>query len=234
MVVTIHQPEHLPWFGFCHKAAQADVFVLLDNVQFRKNYFQNRNRILGPNGPLWITVPVLLKGHTKKTIREMEINNGVSWSEKWWKSLFYSYKSCKFFDEYAAFFESIPRRPWHYLAELNEAIIHYLFDALGLRCQILRASSLPVHGSRSALLRDICTYLGADVYLAGQYGRDYLDEALFQEKEIGVRYHAFTHPVYPQRDSREFVTNLSVVDLLFNCGPQSGEVIRSAALEVTE
>jgi len=229
MVVTIHQPEHLPWLGFCHKATLADVLVLLDVVQFRKNYFQNRNRILGPNGPMWVTVPVLLRGHTRRTIAEMEIHNGVPWAQTWWRSLLHAYRRAPYFEAHAPFFESVAGRSWTRLADLNVAIIEYLFDALEIRCRLVRASSLPVAGARSELLLDICARLGASTYLAGQHGRDYLDESIFAARSIGVRHHAFTHPTYPQAPGAPFVSNLSVVDLLFRCGPKSGAILRGAA-----
>jgi hypothetical protein len=229
VVVTIHQPEHLPWLGFCHKATLADVFVLLDVVQFRKNYFQNRNRILGPNGPMWLTVPVLLRGHTRKTIAEMEIHNGVPWSQKWWRSLRHAYGGAPYFDAHAAFFESVAARRWTRLADLNVALIEYLFDALQVRCRLVRASALSVAGARSELLLDICARLGASAYLAGQHGRDYLDESLFDARGIEVRYHAFAHPSYPQKHGGPFVSHLSVVDLLFQCGPNSSAILRGTA-----
>ena len=228
MIVTIHQPEHLPWLGFCHKAAQADVLVLLDNVQYRKNYFQNRNRILSTSGPAWLTVPVLLRGHTERTIAQTEIHNGVPWARKWWLSLAHAYRAAPFFDAHAPFFEAVAAREWRLLADLNEAIIRYLFDALEIRCALMRASVLPVAGARSALLADICRQLGASTYLAGRHGRDYLDGALFERAGIAVRDHAFAHPTYSQGRGDAFVPNLSVVDLLFQCGPQSRAILTGA------
>lgn len=225
MIVTIHQPEHLPWLGFCHKATQAEIFVLLDNVQYRKNYFQNRNRILGANGPLWVTVPVLQRGHTQKTIGEMEIDNDGRWRRKWWMSIYHAYGRAPFFERYGGFFEALMDREWRYLADLNEEIIRFLFDALNIRCRLLRASTLPVEGSRSELLLAICRHLGAGTYLAGQHGREYLDEELFKLAGVSVMYHAFEHPRYPQGPAAEFVPNLSVVDLLFRHGPRSRAIL---------
>src|SRR5438094_6663058 len=87
VIATIHQPEHLPWLGFFNKADQADVLVLLDTVQFRKGYFQNRNRILGPNGLQWLTVPVILRGHTTRMLVDMEISNQEEWWSKHWMTI---------------------------------------------------------------------------------------------------------------------------------------------------
>ena len=227
MVVTIHQPEHLPWLGFCHKASQADLFVLLDNVQYRKNYFQNRNRILGVNGPMWVTVPVLSRGHTESTILDMRIDNTGPWLKKWWKSLYFTYKNAPFFEPDAAFFEDLSRRTWTSLVEFNVTILSHVLEAFEIRCPVVRASTLPVSGTRSDLLLDICRHVGATTYLAGQSGRDYLREDLFTAAGLAVRYHAFTHPVYPQGRNGAFVPFLSSVDLLWTCGPESARILRT-------
>lgn len=228
MIVTIHQPEHLPWLGFFHKADQADVLVLLDTVQFRKNYVQNRNRILGAGGPMWLTVPVLVKGHMSGTIASLRINNEVDWRAKHWKSLQHSYGRHPFFAEYREFFEGFYRRRWELLCTLNMAAIDFLLAALSLRKKIIKASDLPVEGASTELLLAICRHLGATVYLSGPTGRAYLNESSFAQAGIVVRYHQFQHPVYPQLRAKEFVSHLSVVDLLFNAGPRSIDVIRNA------
>lgn len=228
MIVTVHQPEHMPYLGFCHKASLADVLVLLDVVQYRKNYFQNRNRILGGNGPMWLTVPVHVPGHMDKVIGDMEIDHDQKWAPRWWKSLYFSYKNTPYFDEHAPFFSSLIEQPILRLADLNERIIRYLFEALGIGCRVVRASDLTVSGTRSALLAEICGQLGAGSYLAGQSGKDYLDESLFAARGIAVAHHEFHHPVYDQGRS-DFVPYLSVVDLLFRQGPASLGVITSAS-----
>lgn len=229
MIVTIHQPEHLPWLGFFNKVDQADLFVLLDVVQFRKNYFQNRNRVLGANGPIWLTVPVLTEGHTEKTIKDMQINNATNWRDKYWKSIYYSYKKHPYFDDCAPFFEETLAKEWLLLAELNESIIRFLCNSLGIKTKIIRASELNPAGSSSELLLDVCRKTGADIYLAGQTAKEYLDESIFKDESIEVRYHRFEHPVYPQLSQTEFVSHLSTLDLLFNCGPESLEIIRQGS-----
>lgn len=79
MIITIHQPEHLPWLGLFNKIAKAEAFVILDCVQYEKNYFQNRNHILGSNGVQWLSVPVSTKGHVEGTIAMTEISLAGGW-----------------------------------------------------------------------------------------------------------------------------------------------------------
>jgi len=226
MIVTIHQPEHLPWLGFFHKILSADLFVVLDNVQYRKNYFQNRNRIFTPNGPVWVTVPVRTKGHTSATIAEMKIaHNGGRWQRKYWKTLEQAYKKHPYYELYAPGLREILFGQWDLLADLNMALIEFLLQALGREVKMLRASHLGVEGTSSRLLLEICRQVGASTYLSGPSGRDYLDESLFHAEGIDVRYHDFQHPVYPQKGAENFIPNLSVVDLLMNAGASAVEIL---------
>ena len=229
MIVTIHQPEHLPWLGFFNKIDQADVLVLLDNVPFRTNYFQNRNRILGVAGPMWLTVPVAQHGHLDRPMRTIEISGDATWRRKHWRTINQSYSKHPYFGQHAAFFEELYARQWTRLTELNETIIKHLVGALGIRTVLRRASDLNVEGSSTHLLLAICKKLGADLYLAGQSAPQYLDAELFESAGVSVRYHSFEHPTYPQHDREEFVSHLSTVDLVFNCGPESLSIIRSGS-----
>ncbi len=230
MLVTIHQPEHLPWLGFLNKADQADLLVLLDVVQFRTNYFQNRNRILTAQGIAWLTVPVLTKGHIDGTLADLQINNGDRrWAERCWKTIQLSYHKHPFFERYAAFLEETYSRPWERLVDLNEHLIRWLFQALGIRTPVVRASELHVQGASSQLLLDICLATGATSYLAGQLAGNYLDESLFAAHGVAVRHHDFHHPTYQQHGRAEFTSHLSGMDLLFNCGEESLGIVREGS-----
>jgi hypothetical protein len=220
LIVTIHQPEHLPWLGFFDKIAAADIYVCLDTVQFRKNYFQNRNRILTRSGPVWVTVPIKVKGHLSGRIADLEIAEDGRWAKKYWRTVTQSYGRHPFFDEYGPAFGQIISRSWPGLRDLNLALIALFLEALGLERTMILASDLGVTGQSTALLLDICRKLGADVYLSGPMGENYLDESEFEAAGIAVRYHRFDHPVYPQLGRDEFVDKLSAFDLLMNHGPE--------------
>jgi hypothetical protein len=228
MIVTIHQPEHLPWLGFFDKMRQADVFVLLDTVQFSKGDFQNRNRIKAQNGATWLTIPILKKGKSKQRIIGVEISNDRDWANRCWTLIDESYKDAPHFAEHRSFFEDLYAREWSKLVDLNTVIIRYLIDALALRCQVIAASELEIHEQGGTdLLVGICGALDADVYLSGSQGRTYLDESCFAKHGIEVRYQEFRHPVYPQLWG-DFLSQMSTIDLLFNCGASSLEVIEAA------
>jgi hypothetical protein len=222
--VAIHQPEAFPWLGFFDKLARADVLVLLDSVQFRKNYFQNRNRIRTADGWVWITVPVLTAGRASQDIAAVEINATVDWRAKIRRAVTLHYGRARHFAALRGPLFEILERPWERLAELNLAVIAWLAEALGIRRRMVRASELGAAGARSELLVDLCGRLGATEYISGISGRTYLDESLFVKAGIAVRYQEFHHPVYPQC-YEPFVPCMSALDLLFTHGPEAGPLL---------
>jgi hypothetical protein len=219
MRVAIHQPEHLPWLGFLDKARRADRFVFLDTVAFKKNYFENRNRIRTPQGWAWVTVPVLHKGKFGQTFNEVEINNQTRWAEIYFRTIRQNYAKAPFWTTYETALADIILLPRERLVDFNLALIEFLFAAFGISTPTLRASALNPDGKKGDLLLDICRKAGAGVYLSGPSGRDYLDESIFSAAGIGVEYHAFTHPEYRQAFA-PFVPGMSSLDLLLNEGPE--------------
>jgi hypothetical protein len=217
--VAIHQPEHLPWLGYLDKARKADEFIFLDTVPFKKNYFENRNRIRTPQGWSWVTVPVLLKGRFGQIFLDVEINNRARWAEVYFRTLQQNYSRAPHWKTYAPALEDVFGRPWKYLVDLNLALIGFLWSAFGIATPTRRASQLGVAGKKSGLLLDICRKTGAAVYLSGPSGKDYLEQQLFAGAGIGVEFHEFHHPAYPQRFS-PFVPGMASIDLLLNEGPE--------------
>lgn len=232
MHITIHQPEHFPWLGFFDKARQVERFVLMDNVQFRKRYFQNRNRILSPNGPIWLTVPVLVRGKQDQLISEVRIDNAGSprWREKHWKSIVSCYDKAPFFLEHAHFFGQLYRTVWERLVDLNRAVIEYLFQAFGINVDVVMASGLEATGKRGDLVYEICVRAGAKSHLSGISGREFLDVDKFSRAGIEIRFQEFYHPIYRQL-YEPFVPCMSAIDLLFNHGPKSRDILSGIGVE---
>jgi len=225
LIVTIHQPQYLPWIGYFDKISKADFFCFLDDVQFKKNEWQNRNRIKTAQGWQWLTVPV--KHRFPQTIEEVEINKTVNWRRKHLQALATNYKKAPFFDEYIEFFEDIYSNEWEFLSELNIYVIDKLCDILNLQTKTVLTSSFKISGDPTDRLIDICKALGADTYLSGKDGANYMDKERFKERGIEVLFQDFQHPVYPQLYG-EFESSLSIVDLLFNCGPDSMARVRES------
>lgn len=225
MRVAVHQPHYLPWLGYFDKMEQVDCFVILDDVQFEKNAWQNRNRIKTASGWQWLSVPV--RHRFPQIISEVRVDNAVSWSRKHLHAVIVHYAGTPFFQVYRPFLEELYCRQWRLLVDLSLATIAYLADALTIRTKTLLASSLGLRGPQGPTDRlvAICRALGADTYLSGTGATTYLDIARFEAAGVRVLFQAFECPPYPQRFGG-FVPNLSVLDLLLNCGGRSLEVLK--------
>ena len=229
MIVAIHQPHFLPWLGYLHRMAQADLFVLLDHVQFERRNYQNRTMIRMNGEPRWLTVPVLQRSQ-KERILDKEVDNRPDGSKAWGASHFatlrHAYGRAPFFAEYAGAFEALFARPWQRLVDLDQASLDLLREAFGIRTALARSSELAVEGARGDLILSICRAVGARTLLAGLGGsRGYLDTQAFARAGMEIRYHDFVHPEYPQCGAAPFSRGLSAIDLLFNAGPASRELL---------
>lgn len=228
MIITIHQPEHLPWLGLFNKIAKAEKFVILDSVQYEKNYFQSRNRIIGTNGVQWINIPVTIKGHVRGTIATTEISQiggNAKWREKYLRTIEQSYRKYPFYSEVYPIIEKAISMDTKYFCEINIVLIKEFCEKLSIYPEYIRSSELNVNGLKSTLILDICKEVRADTYIAGPSGRDYLDVDSFIKAGIGVKFNDYTHPIYPQLRSKEFITHLSAVDLFMNCGFEDSKKI---------
>ncbi len=223
MLIAIHQPQYLPWLGYLDKIDKADVFVILDNVQFKKNEWQNRNRIKTTQGWQWITVPVLYKFPEK--INEVKINNNTNWSRKHLQALITNYSKSLYFADYKNFIEDIFSRNWDRLIDINIEIIKFLINALELKTRLVTTSDLKLREDPTERLIDICKTLGGEKYLAGRDGSKYINLEIFEEEGIEIIFQDFKHPVYNQLYAG-FEPGMSAVDLLFNCGDESLEILR--------
>jgi len=226
MRVGIHQPMYLPWLGLFDRINRCDVFILLDNVPYSKNYFLNRNKIKTANGWTWLTIPVIFKGNSHKLIKEIEIDNRSDWRKKHWRSIYYSYKNSSYFDIYAEFFEHFYQQEWRYLAEASSQVLSSLLSMLQIKTPIRMASALGVEGKKEELILNICKAVQAQEYLSGPDGRNYLNLGLWRENRVKVEFHEYLHPQYRQLHG-EFLPQMSVIDLLFNCGPDSLSILKN-------
>jgi len=230
LIVAVHQPQYLPWLGYFDKMNRADVFCYLDNVQYKKNEWQNRNRIKSANGWQWLTVPVRYRFPQK--IHQVKINDETAWQRKHRQALASGYGKAPYFKEVMEALRPLYDRTWSNLADLNIAAAELLRNLLEIRPrQILEASRMELSREPSDRLIDICEAVGADTYLAGAGGADYMDLERFAERGVRVIFQDFRHPVYPQRFDG-FISHLSVLDLLFNCGPDSSAILRSGGKSI--
>jgi hypothetical protein len=234
MIIACQQPYFMPWPGFFAKALQADLMVLLDDVQFPLgSSWVSRNRIKTKDGQLWLSVPVLRKYRSYQKIRQVEIFNERGWGQKFSQRLAFAYHHAPYFEDHRPFFDTIFTKHWTRLVDLNLAILDYLRNELALQTPFQLSSELGVASTGSRLLVEICQKTKADVYLSSTSGRKYIDESIFRPAGIEVSYFAYHSPTYPQLWG-PFLPNLSIVDLLFNCGPKSRQIIENSCRRIPQ
>ncbi len=222
--LVILQPLFLPWMGMFDMMGQADLFVILDNVQFSRQSWQQRNRIKTSQGVRWLSVPVVHRFGQK--INEVKIDYGRDWVPDHLKTIYHNYKKAPHFDEIYNLVEGIYRRKTERLCDLSFDFIQSVKDYLKIPTRLMKASEVPLQnrGSKDYVL-DLCRYFKSRVYLNGPAGKKLYDPKEFKDAGIDLIFHEYVHPVYPQLHG-EFVPYLSVVDLLFNCGSLSYNSLR--------
>ena len=242
-VCAIMQPTYLPWLGYFDLMDQADVFILLDDVQLTKRSWQVRNRIRRSDGAeLMLSIPVKKTRHRDALVlAEAEVNDETGWRRKHLASLDNSYSSARHGTTALAIWQAALSSNAIHLVDLHEAAIRGVMTAIGLDTKILRASALKASGRKDAHLLALCRAVGATHYLSALGSAAYISannpQGAFADSGIGLSYQHFDHPVYDQ-SGRDFMPYLGVVDLLAHVGPdQALDIIRSgrgAAFSPTE
>lgn len=229
--MAMHQPNYLPWTGYFYKMMSADVFVYLDAVQFpRGKSFAARNQIKTPNGSAYLSVPISVpSGFDGRVTYEQIGFAGDKWKNKHLRTLELNYKKAPYFDDVFPMLQKTVSEASSFV-QMNIDLIECIANYLGIHGKRVRLSEiLPSFGQKSELIVNICAAVGANTYLSGTGGGlEYNDETLLHENGIELRYSDFVHPEYSQLWG-EFERNLSVVDLLFNCGEDSADVIAKGA-----
>jgi hypothetical protein len=214
MIVAAHQPHYLPWLGYLDKLAKADLFVVMDDLQYETQNFQNRQRVKLANGAAWLTVP-LHAGSQADLIADKRIDNGGNakqhWQRRHWLTLLSSYKRAPYFERYAGDVHRVYTRPWTSLLELDLEMLELARTWFHIKTPIIRSSSLGLTGHKTDRLIDLCKKTGARCYLTGRGG-------------IGVIWQMFEHPRHEQRYG-SFIPYLGFLDLLFNCGERARDVL---------
>lgn len=227
MIVAIHQPNYLPWLGFFHKMALSDIFVLLDDVQFPRNKgFSSRIKIKRADGPYLLSIPVKEKKKLKK-INEIKIATEFNWNWQHWKTIESSYKKAPFFSQYAEIFEDVYFKNWQKLIDLNVTFIELIKNALNIKTKLMFSSEISESGlSGNEKIFSILKALNADVYISGEGkgAERYIKPEDFRKNGIKLKFQNFTHPVYNQLFG-DFIQGLSIIDLLFNCGEKSTDIL---------
>ena len=225
MILSAHQPYFAPFPGFFYKAFMSDLFVMLDDVQFPQGTtWISRNRFKSHQGALWITVPVWKKGMGLQKISEVRICHEGRWAKKHVESLKTAYRKAPYLAEHLGFLEEMFSEKNEKLMDLNLALIHYLMKALDIQAKTVLLSDLNVPSSGSRRLVDVCKKLGASQFIAQTPAKKFIDEKLFLDAGVELSFFNPPAPIYPQLWG-DFIANLSVFDLVLNCGPKAHDIL---------
>lgn len=222
-MIGMHQPQFMPWIGYFDKIDKSEIFVLLDKVQFKKNEWQNRNKIKGPNGWQWFTVPVTYSFGDK--IKEVHFADD-KWKTKHLKTLRSNYSRAKHFKEVFAIVEDIYSNSYSDLADLNTEIIVRFCGYLGISTYVCRNPLIDEFDDPDDRIIAIMNHFRDSDYLAGSGGKEYMDMKKYADAKIKINIHRFQYKQYTQLFG-EFIPNLSILDLMFNHGKDSLSIIRS-------
>jgi hypothetical protein len=217
VLVSIHQPHYLPWLRYFEKVALSEFFILLDDVDYTRNGWQNRNRIKSHSGPQLLTIPV--SGALGASIREMKVSN-AGWARKHWATLAQSYASAPFFDQYQQSLQRLYAMERSRLVDINEAMFSWHLEALDLKVPWTCSSSLQSSEKSTARLIELILEVGGTGYLTGEFAfAQYLDAGQFHKAGLDLWIFDWESPVYAQvHPKRGFVPELATLDLLFNAG----------------
>ena len=222
MTVSIMQPTFLPWTGYFNLMANSDIFVFLDDVQFEKQSWQQRNRIIQNKNECMLSLPVLTKGKHDQLIADVILDDKHNWREKQLKTIQNAYSKHLFGNLILDIFEKYITKGSSKLCELNTAFIIKIKEMLNLKTNIIFSSNLKAEGKRSNKIYNICKMLGATQYLSPVGSKEYIEEdKVFDHNNLPVIYQNYIPVPYPQKDIQNFIPYMSIVDLLANVGPDN-------------
>lgn len=231
MKISIMQPAFLPWLGYFERIAKSDLHIILDHIPMdrsSKTRFTNRNKIRTHDGWMWLTVPLkTTKRSDAVPINKLEINYEDQWQKKHIKAIKNNYSKSPFCAEYSDLIEDIYSSKAENLNCLLTDSTSKLLECLGINTPCKRSSDMDATMSKDELILELCGMVDATEYISGPFGRDYLKTERFEEEGIQLIYHDYSHPWYKQAFDG-FEPCMSVIDLLFNHGDKSLEILNTS------
>ena len=222
MIISAHQPAYLPWLGYFHKVLLSDIFVFYDHVQYSNRDFTTRNYIKSPSGKFMLTVPVNKSRNV--IIHKLNIHNSLPWMQNHLKTIYYNYKKADYFDSYIHLFEEFYDREYENLADMCFDLLKLLLKILNVNVVIKRSSTLNIDKSSNDGIIQMMNILQSNKIIFGENGLNYVNHGKFKKQNIKCFFQKYNHPLYKQLFG-EFISSLSVIDLIFNCGPASKSII---------
>ncbi len=217
IVVVGHQPQLMPYIGILNKISKADIFIIVDHVQYVRRYFYNRTYIKLNDRKQLLTVPVLSKGEYYSPINMIKINNKEMWIRKHLKTIQIAYAKAKYFSSYYDKVEEIYLKRHEYLSEFTSELLIFFLKEFELVNDIRFSSNMQLSCNKTELLIELINAVGGNIYISGEGAREYFDEELFNKSGYKHLFNKFYHPVYPQL-GKSVIEGMGCIDLLFNCG----------------
>lgn len=222
MRASIHQPHYFPWIGYFDKMAKADTFVLLDQVQLEKNSLMLKNRVPATNGELkFLTISADTKDYLEREYRDIQAKDNAVWKERQRNAVKNYFRKASGYREVLPMFEQFLEQNFDTVCQWTCASIEFVRQALDIQTPLIYQSEVIYDHDmkRSDLVYGICKAIGADTYFSGRGASvEYLDREKFAENGVKIVFQDFSHPVYPQINTQEFIPGISILDMLFNCG----------------
>lgn len=228
MRAAISQSNYIPWKGYFDFINTVDIFVLYDDMQYTKRDWRNRNKVMTQNGPGWLSVPVEVKGKYEQKIKDTKISE-KGWNKKHWNSIRHAYSKAPFWEDYKDIFKNLyENTSEEYLSQVNYKFISAINKILGITTPLRWSSEFELAEKRTQRLINICKDLGANTYVSGPAAKDYMDETPFKAEGIGVEWMDYSgYPEYPQMHDQPFEHGVSVLDLIFNTGPDARSYMKT-------
>jgi len=226
--VVISQPRYLPFIGYFSRIHRSDVFIILNTVKFKIKEFDRRNKLRSyvPPGWFWLSVPVKRSDYNKN-INEVVIDQESNWREKHWRSIEMGYARAPYFKDYKNELKKIYSCKWSKIQDLQISQIRLFMEFLNISSEIVLSSDLRHDGKSTDLLISLVKEVGGDAYLYGKGGQNYLDVEKMKSCGILPIPHDFHHPEYSQVHGG-FIPYMAIIDLLFNEGPKSEDIVKSS------
>jgi len=226
--IAILQSNYIPWKGYFDLIASVDEFILFDDADYTKNDWRNRNQIKTQNGLQWLTIPILSSGNFGQKICEACVDSRMNWGRKHWNSLVGNYKRAACFDEISELLEPLYRdNTLTHLSAINRLFIETICSYLGIKTTISATSDYNLLDEKTERLVDICKQANATEYISGPAAKNYIMPELFEVADIKLKWFDYAgYQEYPQLWGGEFYHNVSIVDLLFNCGKDAPQYMK--------
>jgi hypothetical protein len=228
LIVSAHQPSYFPWLGWLHKVDVSDVFILMDEVQLSDSGYQHRNIFLTKEGGIkYLTIPFEKKNYQQKCIFELKINKNINWQEQHLNFIVENYKKHPFYNEIIFEIKPFYLKEYDFLIDFLLDNIKLILQLFNIKTEVVLQSNLDYNraSKKNELILELVKSVKSDHYFSGQGAKSYLKEDDFKTQNIQISYQNFEHPIYEQKNSKEFCFGMNCSDILFNLGIEKSQSI---------